>query len=252
MRTITPSFSFSPVLIASTHTLLGMISKNERSQASLPGCSRVHHILSGRLEFFGAPVKREIRVDAGSAEQPETALLPCPDPAMHCYRYTEPVRSCGAQKAPTGSARCGRVRSGSRSYKSNYLAGPRCSPRSLDLPLHGSPILIGFLFAVGLPLDYLPGHFRIDLRLSERSGNFELEHLFVLAPVDDKTKLDEIESGELGDVENDLGILPTQRAGAVTRVTGPSSITVDETSVGRPISRRKRADAMRPGIASVG
>ena len=73
-----------------------------------------------------------------------------------------------------------------------------------NLALNGAPVLIWFLFTVGMAFKNRTRDLREYLRLAQRSWNLELKHLLLLAPVDDKSQFKKIDTGKLGNIENNL------------------------------------------------
>ena len=81
-------------------------------------------------------------------------------------------------------------------------------------------------------LEHLAGNFREDPGIGEKRGNFELEHLLLLMPVNYEAKLDEIKSGELRNIEHDLRFQP--------------ACTLAGNSGNRPILDHRRRDQHGP------
>src|SRR6202034_1912600 len=81
--------------------------------------------------------------------------------------------------------------------------------------------------------------------------NFKLQHLLLLAPVDDEAQLQEIETRELSDIENNLGVHPAGNLTSDARNWAPLNDRRGD-QCRSPHLLAKFIDAVRPGVGGIG
>ena len=213
------------------------------------GVSRIHDVFGWSLQLFGAPVEREFTIVAAPAHEPESPFLA----ALVLPCIVVVIRHLVGVVAREG---CGADQDSSKEPVEAVVAISRVIDQGhgvvcvVEFALHAYPVLIGLFFTVYAPFEHFTGDFGKDAGVGKCGRNFELEDLFVLAPVDDEAKLDEIHAGELGDVENDLGVLP---AGSVAGDAGDRAVFDNGggDKGGTAHLLAELIDAVRPGVAGV-